>query len=220
MRHYCNRQNMRRRQNVNNIPSAERTAPSEENADITARAIVSEENDEPVFPPGCDYSSNQNVPRSPDMPIISEASDISDMTEIAQESALGQGGAVSQMGGYGRQLDIDYMQYNECSNDSSECGTQLLNRSMYTDNMSGNFGVMPVPQQSGRKTALPMSSYISSYRGKYICLDLWSSDCRREELCGILTDVGSNYLVLQRERDGEMTMVDLRTVRYINIYFR
>lgn len=99
-----------------------------------------------------------------------------------------------------------------------QCSMTDQKRQLYADNLSGEFGVMSIPPQS--PLTLSITEYLTRFIGKYICLDLWTIDGHRSEKCGMLTEIGRNFLVIRRPCSGEMCVADLNTVRYISIYCR
>ena len=86
--------------------------------------------------------------------------------------------------------------------------------------MSGKFNFLSVPRadDGGLNQTMPM--YLNNYLGKYICLDLWTCERVRIEKCGILTDVGADFIAIQNVRSGNRTIIDLRTIRYVSIFCR
>ncbi len=117
-----------------------------------------------------------------------------------KDSTLGKGGAINQTFCRGR------------------CSTIPQDKQIYADNLSGEFGVMSIPQED--TMMISMTEYLSRFIGKYICLDLWTVDGHRSEKCGMLAEIGRNFLVIRRPCSGEMCIADLNTVRYISIYCR
>ena len=175
MKHYCNRQNTRKRPANSEPTTPAIRVPSESSAPDMSKNQKSENNtDEPVFPPGVDYSELGSTPSSPEMTVMPELSDTRTDYEYTADSDDAQGGSVTQMSGYEKQLEVD-------SRNTLYYPTEQRG-SIYNDNMSGSFGFMSVPQQGVRHSVPTMPSYLRSYVGKYICLDLWTSDCRREEV--------------------------------------
>lgn len=84
--------------------------------------------------------------------------------------------------------------------------------------MSGKTGVIAVPQTHIPSAAQSMTGYLSRFKGAYICLDLWSNASAKVKKCGILTEIGENFLVIRDSGSGVLSLIDLKPIRYINIY--
>lgn len=219
MRHYCNRQTPKKAESLHEgareIQTAEKADRNEE-GDNRARELKNEENDEVVFPPGCgcDYLKSSGISYK----IYGEAD--------ADEYGEAQGGAFSQSGTYNKQESEDMKRENTQAEviRNKRAGVEEMSyrgdNNIIADNMSGSFGLMSVPQISAERQLMSMPDYLDRYRGKYICLDLWTNERRRIEKCGVLSEVGIDFLSIKNPRNGDITMIDLRTVRYISIYCR
>ena len=125
----------------------------------------------------------------------------------------GEGGAVSQMSTYRRQL-----RETEKTDDLSLADGRR--ESVIAHNMSGKFNFLSVPRAEDGGLSQTMPMYLNNYLGKYICLDLWTCEKVRIEKCGILTDVGADFIAIQNVRSGNRTIIDLRTIRYVSIFCR
>lgn len=218
MRHYCNRQTPKKAENLyddaRSVQTAEKSDRNEK-SDNRAQELNNEEADEVVFPPGCscDYLKSSGISYK----IYGE--------EDSDAYGEAQGGAFSQSGTYNKQESEDMKRENTQSENISAKradGGEKVRRgdNIIADNMSGSFGLMSVPQISAERQLMSMPDYLDRYRGKYICLDLWTNERRRIEKCGFLSEVGIDFLSIKNSRNGDITMIDLRTVRYISIYCR
>ena len=218
MRHYCNRQTPRKSENsyygTKEVKAVENSDRGEKK-DSSEQESKNAENDEVVFPPGCgcDYLKSSGIAYK----IYGE--------EGSDEYGEAQGGAFSQSGAYNKQESEDMKRENtqaEAIRNKRAAGGELIHHtdSIIADNMSGSFRLMSVPQISAERQLMSMPDYLDRYRGKYICLDLWTNERRRIEKCGVLSEVGIDFLSIKNPRNGDITMIDLRTVRYISIYCR
>ncbi len=200
MKHYCNRRTPVRGTQKNNPPenyvpvfnSAEK--PEEE------KSKSNESEEEIVLPPGCDGSMFEELGKK-----VITYNERRGTVETDYTNA--QGGSVTQCGGLENAEDCYYMLQNEP-------------QPIYADDLSGRFGMMSVAAEAEEAPIRSMSEYLSKYKGKFLCLDLWTSDMRRMEKCGILSETGRDFIVIQTEIRGELMMIDLKTVRYISIYCR
>ena len=115
-----------------------------------------------------------------------------------------KGGLVTQCKGFGNQNNCRYM----------------MPQSIYADNLSGEFDTVSVQTPKQISVSPTMADYIKKYTGKYICLDLWTQDSRKGEKCGVLVATGQNFIVIQNDSYGELSVIDLESVKYISIYCR
>lgn len=147
-----------------------------------------------------------------------------------------QGGSITQGGGYNKQESIsnpfEYARrIADCTNVLSSCPTDCMcsgntacsiaehETGIFADDTSGSFGLFSVPSPNrGNLPMLSMAEYLKRYKGKHICLDLWTTDCTHCEKCGTLTDIGQTFLVIYKPCTGEFTMIDLKTIKYISVY--
>lgn len=215
MRHYCNRQNPdRKKTEINDEKSYIQPQIPVESAFTPTRQeqIKDEEDTEPIFPPSSLSAESINTASLYD----------SQMGE-PKYPIDAQGGSVSQRGGFVKQLteDADRGFSQGGTYDCEACRdlckmTEAPTR--FTD-MSGSVGFISLPtrEASGMSS---MPAYLSGYKGKYVCIDLWSSDGKRIEKCGMLLEIGDDFLVVRKGCTGEITIIDLKTIRYISIYCR
>ncbi len=115
-----------------------------------------------------------------------------------------KGGLVTQSRGFKNQNNYRYM----------------IPNSIYADNMSGEFDTVSVQVPDQMSISPTMADYIRKYTGKYICLDLWTHDSRKGEKCGVLVATGQDFIVIQNDLYGELSVIDLESVKYISIYCR
>lgn len=94
------------------------------------------------------------------------------------------------------------------------------------DNMRGRYNLLSVPDLTQNKNddenkngKVSLSAYLDNYRGKFICLDLWTVQQNRIEKCGVLEEIGADFLAIRNSRGGIM-LIDLKSVRYISIFCR
>ncbi len=84
--------------------------------------------------------------------------------------------------------------------------------------MPGKIGRVSAPKNGGAMAQKTMTEYLNQFQGAYLCLDLWLDLHRKIKKCGILLEVGKDFLVLRENRDKKLTVIDLKPVRYIHIY--
>lgn len=215
MRHYCNRQNPdnRKKMEINDDSHYIKTQIQADSIPPkkTDGQISEDDETEPIFPPSS--FSGDIINSNP----LYEA-------QINAAEYDAQGGSVSQRGGFVKQLTEDeknsfIKDQNYSCRACGEIGKMPSNAPVRFNDMSGSVGFISVPAIEPQRT-MAMPAYLSAYKGKYICIDLWSSDGRRVEKCGTLLETGDDFLVIRKGCTGEITIIDLRTIRYISIYCR
>ncbi len=197
MKHYCNRRVPKQNKPEPYAPPQNIKPPQRLTTAVSPLENNSnnENQDEILLPPGASYSMFY------DAGILAPAEDY---TEEAQ------GGSVTQGSGYLKETGQTDMRPRVAS----------VTTGIPYDNMSGKFDFISIPKNNSDISMHTMTSFLDRYLGKFICLDLWTADCIREEICGILTETGRNFLVIAKQDGNKLTMVDLRSVRYINVYCR
>lgn len=128
------------------------------------------------------------------------------------ETVEGQGGAFSQCGGYNKQTTEMYA--------PDVCSEANISDEIFFDNMSGKFDLISIPHEHNGISIKSMTNFLDRYIGKYICLDLWTSESRREEVCGTLLETGKDFLVVNSYNTDKLTLIDLKAIRYVNIFCR
>lgn len=222
MKHYCNRQTANRGGNTPNNGGAaaqksEKPCRANQKAAENSERLKNEDtddNDEVVFPPGtaCGYLKDSGVA----VKVYGETNaEYVGGTEAFEQRDYGngEGGAVSQMSTYRRQL-------RETENTDGLSLADDRRESVIAHNMSGKFKFLSVPRAEDGGLSQTMPMYLNNYLGKYICLDLWTCERVRIEKCGILTDVGTDFIAIQNVRSGNRMIIDLRTIRYVSIFCR
>jgi len=118
----------------------------------------------------------------------------------ADEKLTGEGGSVTQCCGFAKQLS---------GNNIYDCS---LCRQAPLELTSVSPPLIAEP--------LTMEAYLKRYMGKSVCVDLWSLEGGGTEKCGTITDVGRNFFVIRNDYTGELFMIDLKSVRWVNIHNR
>lgn len=122
------------------------------------------------------------------------------------------GGAVSQAGGYNKQTSVDA----ENAGYIEEC--PYLSGYVF-NNLKGNYDFIEIPENPSKPYVLDsMMRHMDKYLGRFVCLDLWNTDSIRVEKCGILEVADDGHILLRGTE--ELTMIDLSSVKYVNIYCR
>lgn len=223
MRHYCNRQNTSRRnvQSVNRQSVPQHLIDSSANPDNRNSFVISE-NSDISLPPGGDYRALDRIENDS----TEDEYILLDNEMQINNSPYAQGGAINQRSGYNKQLAENArgnsVECQGCQEYVDEINDFVYAPPRMMNEMSGSMDVMSLPQMGEyNNTLIPMSSYLQRYKGKYICIDLWTNESRKLEKCGVLTEIGNDFLVIKNVNRKESTiMIDLKTIRYISIYCR
>lgn len=89
---------------------------------------------------------------------------------------------------------------------------------MIPHSMSGKTGVISIPKNPLPSAAKSMTEYLSQFQNAHLCLDLWFGAKTRIKKCGVLTEIGKDFIALRDSCTGSLTVIDLKPIRYINIY--
>ena len=84
--------------------------------------------------------------------------------------------------------------------------------------MQGKSLAISVPKKDITISQNSMSDYLNKFTGATLCLDLWINSKIKIKKCGTLLEVGSDFLVLRENNHNKLTIIDLKPVKYINIY--
>lgn len=84
--------------------------------------------------------------------------------------------------------------------------------------MRGKTDGVSIPKNPSPSVLKSISDYLRQFQGATICLDLWVSRQEKWKRCGILVEVGETFLVMGEPATGKLSIVDLKPVRYLNIY--
>lgn len=75
-----------------------------------------------------------------------------------------------------------------------------------------------IPESKSPVSAKNMSEYLNKFIGADLCLDLIINPKLKIKKCGTLLEVGIDFLVLRESKQKRLTVIDLKPVKYINIY--
>ena len=84
--------------------------------------------------------------------------------------------------------------------------------------MRGRTDTISVPQNPTPAVQRSIADYLRQFQGATLCLDLWTSNRQKYKRCGTLLEVGSDFLVIGDSCCGNLSIIDLKPIRYINIY--
>lgn len=83
--------------------------------------------------------------------------------------------------------------------------------------MRGKTESISVPRSSSPQAWRNMGEYLKQFQGASLCLDCWSMN-RKTKWCGVLLEVGADFLVLGDADKKKISLIDLKPLHYIHIY--
>lgn len=177
-----------------------------------------------IIPPGCSKEYMEDYLDGSGVSVKIYTEDQSENYNYSQTNSKSSK-SISKERSYNPERDAVryYMPNNQRKNEIGLYGNTANNIS---DNMSGRYNLLSVPdltqnmnndENKNRKVSL--SAYLDNYRGKFICLDLWTVQQNRIEKCGVLEEIGADFLAIRNSRGGIM-LIDLKSVRYISVFCR
>ena len=84
--------------------------------------------------------------------------------------------------------------------------------------MRGRTDSLSMPKNPTPEIRKSIADYLSQFQGATLCLDLWTSNRQKWKRCGVLLEVGNDFLVMGDNTSNSISIVDLKPIRYINIY--
>ena len=84
--------------------------------------------------------------------------------------------------------------------------------------MNGTFKTVSVPKTNALSEKKSIAEYLVKFKNANLCLDLWIKHSYRIKKCGVLIDVGDNFIILKENGPDKISIIDLDPVYYINIY--
>ena len=84
--------------------------------------------------------------------------------------------------------------------------------------MNGTFKTVSVPKANALSEKKNIAEYLLKFKNANLCLDLWLKNSYKIKKCGVLIDVGENFIILKENGVDRISIIDLKPVYYINIY--
>ena len=84
--------------------------------------------------------------------------------------------------------------------------------------MSGKVDAISIPKNPSPEIRRNMVEYLSQFQGAYLCLDLWSINQRKISRCGVLLEIGNDFLVMGDAHGKKISLIDLKPITFMNIY--
>lgn len=67
-------------------------------------------------------------------------------------------------------------------------------------------------------TACALQKYLENFRGRNVCAALWTNGQSKIEKCGILTEVGSDYIAIRENKAKRLILINMDKVKYISVF--
>ena len=90
-------------------------------------------------------------------------------------------------------------------------------QSLYDKILSGTEKIFSLPEQIEDNSTV-LKTYLTGFRGKKVCVALWDRACGRCEKCGILREVGSDYIAIHEPRNGRLIITNMEKIKYISVF--
>ncbi len=90
-------------------------------------------------------------------------------------------------------------------------------QSLYGKILSGTEKIFSLPDEIGGGSTV-LKSYLTGFRGKKVCVALWDRAGGRCEKCGILRDVGGDYIAIHEPKTGRLIITNMDKVKYISVF--
>lgn len=95
---------------------------------------------------------------------------------------------------------------------------QKKNKRIIPHAMNGKTTIVSVPKSEIPLGTGSVAEYIIKFVNANICMDLWLGNNTKIKKCGVLLDVGKDFLVIKESNPVRISIIDLKPVYYINIY--
>lgn len=90
-------------------------------------------------------------------------------------------------------------------------------QSLYDKILSGTEKIFSLPEQIEDSSTV-LKTYLTGFRGKKVCVALWDRAGGRCEKCGILREVGSDYIAIHEPRNGRLIITNMEKIKYISVF--
>ena len=83
--------------------------------------------------------------------------------------------------------------------------------------MNGTERFFSVPKDA-EDTACALQKYLEKLRGKNVCATIWTNGKSKIEKCGVLTDVGTDYISIKENHSKRLIIINMDNVKYISVF--
>lgn len=90
-------------------------------------------------------------------------------------------------------------------------------QSLYAPILCGTEKIFSVPEDAESGSNV-LNQYLKEFRGQNVCLALWDRYGGKCEKCGILKEVGSDYLAIKEPRTKRLIITETDKVKYISVF--
>ena len=86
-----------------------------------------------------------------------------------------------------------------------------------TNGLSGTEKIFSVPQNSNNSSTV-LKQYLQNFCGKNVCVAFWNQTGSKFEKCGVLSDVGADYLSIKEHKTRRLTIMNIEKIKYISVF--
>lgn len=83
--------------------------------------------------------------------------------------------------------------------------------------MNGTERFFSVPKDLNT-TAGALHKYLENFLGRNICAALWTNGSNKIEKCGILAEVGKDYISIKDKKSKRLIIMNMDKVKYISVF--
>ncbi len=88
---------------------------------------------------------------------------------------------------------------------------------IYDKIWSGTERIFSIPEKIDGDSKL-LKQYLNNLKGKNVCVAFWGQGGGRFEKCGVLTEVGGDYIVLKEPRTKRLIITTMDKIKYISVF--
>ena len=93
---------------------------------------------------------------------------------------------------------------------------RLYDRIIKPNGMNGTERFFSVPEN--RAGISSMKQYLKGFCGTNVCISFWAHPKGRFEKCGILYEVGDDFLSLKDKKSGRIIITKIENIKYISVF--
>ena len=86
-----------------------------------------------------------------------------------------------------------------------------------TNGLSGTEKIFSVPQNSNNSSTV-LKQYLQNFCGENVCVAFWNQTGSKFEKCGVLSDVGADYLSIKEHKTRRLTIMNIEKIKYISVF--
>lgn len=83
--------------------------------------------------------------------------------------------------------------------------------------MGGTESFFYVPKKTSENQTV-LRNYLEKFLGKNVCATLWTNGKNKVEKCGILEEVGIDYITIKENKTKKLLIMTMDKVKYISVF--